>query len=158
MWFLVDFTLPVCALIGTYPLKTLQQPPDIVDAWSDAMMTQISPMLAVSDGNAAIDFYKAAFGAELLWHLGGGGVVASLSVDGANFYLAHESRPHGTRSPASAGFNRLELTPHLIRPLSKEVFCGRPTRRTRSWKRGSERSGSSNGSTFSQTIRSEPIS
>jgi catechol 2,3-dioxygenase-like lactoylglutathione lyase family enzyme len=34
------------------------------------MGTQISPMLAVSDGNAAIDFYKAAFGATLLWHLG----------------------------------------------------------------------------------------
>src|SRR5258706_16357396 len=75
------------------------------------MMTQISPMLAVSDGNAAIDFYKAAFGAELLWHLGGGGVVAGLSVDGANFFLAQESPPHGTRSPASAGFTtvRIEL-------------------------------------------------
>jgi uncharacterized glyoxalase superfamily protein PhnB len=34
-------------------------------------------MLAVSDGNAAIDFYKAAFGAQLLWHLrSSGGVVA----------------------------------------------------------------------------------
>jgi uncharacterized glyoxalase superfamily protein PhnB len=29
-------------------------------------MTQIAPVLAVSDGNAAIDFYKAAFGALLL--------------------------------------------------------------------------------------------
>jgi uncharacterized glyoxalase superfamily protein PhnB len=34
------------------------------------MGTQISPMLAVSNGNAAIDFYKAAFGTTLLWHLG----------------------------------------------------------------------------------------
>jgi uncharacterized glyoxalase superfamily protein PhnB len=40
------------------------------------MMTQIAPMLAVSDGNAAIDFFKAAFGAELLWHLADGDVVA----------------------------------------------------------------------------------
>ena len=48
-------------------------------------------MLAVSDGTAAIDFYKAAFGAELLWHLGGGHVVAGLSIDGAKFFLAHES-------------------------------------------------------------------
>lgn len=31
------------------------------------MKTQISPMLAVSDGNAAIAFYKASFGATLLW-------------------------------------------------------------------------------------------
>ena len=33
------------------------------------MTTQISPMLAVSDGKAAIEFYKAAFGAKLLWSL-----------------------------------------------------------------------------------------
>jgi catechol 2,3-dioxygenase-like lactoylglutathione lyase family enzyme len=45
-----------------------------------SMQTQISPMLAVSDGNAAIDFYKAAFGAELLWHLEGGGHVVALAA------------------------------------------------------------------------------
>jgi len=75
------------------------------------MITQILPMLAVSDGNAAIDFYKAAFGAELLWHLGSGGdVVAGLSIDGAKFFLAQESPPYGTRSPASAGISRGEKT------------------------------------------------
>jgi PhnB protein len=76
------------------------------------MQTQISPMLAVSDGKTAIDFYKAAFGAELLWHLEGGGhIVAGLSIDGARFFLAHESPPHGTRGPASVGFTtvRIEL-------------------------------------------------
>ena len=75
------------------------------------MGTQISPMLAVSDGNAAIDFYKAAFDATLLWHLDNGHVVAGLSIDGAQFFLAHESPPHGTRSPGSAGFTtvRIEL-------------------------------------------------
>jgi PhnB protein len=76
------------------------------------MQTQISPMLAVSDGKGAIDFYKAAFGAELLWHLDGGGhIVAGLSIDGARFFLAHESPPHGTRGPASVGFTtvRIEL-------------------------------------------------
>jgi catechol 2,3-dioxygenase-like lactoylglutathione lyase family enzyme len=41
------------------------------------MMTQIAPMLAVSDGNAAIDFYKASFGVQLLWHLGSGGDVVA---------------------------------------------------------------------------------
>ena len=75
------------------------------------MKTQISPMLAVSDGNAAIAFYQAAFGAALLWHLDGGHVVAGLAIDNAPFFLAHESPPHGTRSPASAGFTtvRIEL-------------------------------------------------
>jgi PhnB protein len=75
------------------------------------MATQISPMLAVSDGNAAIAFYQAAFGATLLWHLDGGHVVAGLSIDGAPFFLASESPPHGTRGPDSAGFTtvRIEL-------------------------------------------------
>jgi PhnB protein len=78
----------------------------------NAMDTQISPMLAVSDGNAAIEFYKSAFGATLLWQLNGGGhVVAGLAIDGARFFLAHESPPHGTRGPASVGFTtvRIEL-------------------------------------------------
>jgi uncharacterized glyoxalase superfamily protein PhnB len=78
-----------------------------------AVMTpQISPMLAVGDGNAAIEFYKAAFGASVLWHLESGGhVVAGLSVHGAKFFIAHESPPHGTRGPAAAGFTtvRIEL-------------------------------------------------
>lgn len=76
------------------------------------MRTEISPMLAVGDGKAAIEFYKTAFGAELLWHLGDRGhVVAGLSINGAQFFLAHESPPHGTRSPASVGFTtvRVEL-------------------------------------------------
>jgi PhnB protein len=73
------------------------------------MTTQISPMLAVSDGNAAIAFYQAAFGATMLWHLDR--AVAGLSIDGAQFFLADESPPHGTRGPASAGFTtvRIEL-------------------------------------------------
>jgi uncharacterized glyoxalase superfamily protein PhnB len=68
-------------------------------------------MLAVSDGNAAIAFYKTAFGATVLWHLDGGHVVAGLSIEGAPFFLAHESPPYGTRSPDSAGFTtvRIEL-------------------------------------------------
>lgn len=92
------------------------------------METEISPMLAVSDGNAAIGFYKAAFGAELLWHLNGGGhVVAGLSIDGAKFFLAQESPPHGTRGPASVGFTtvRIELfVDDPIAVLSKALAAG----------------------------------
>jgi PhnB protein len=74
-------------------------------------MTQISPMLAVRDGRAAIEFYQAAFGATVLWRLGGGQVVAGLEIGGAEFFLAHESPPHGTRCPSSSGFTtvRIEL-------------------------------------------------
>lgn len=73
---------------------------------------QISPMLAVSDGNKAIDFYKAAFGATVLWHLlGDEHIVAGLSVYGARFFLATEAPAFGTRGPAAAGFTtvRIEL-------------------------------------------------
>jgi uncharacterized glyoxalase superfamily protein PhnB len=76
-------------------------------------------MLAVSDGNAAIDFYKAAFGAELLWHLGGGRhVVAGLSINGAPFFLARESPPHGTRDPASVGFTTVRIELFVDDPIA----------------------------------------
>ena len=73
------------------------------------MKTQISPMLAVGDPETAIEFYKAAFGATVLWHLEH--AVAGLSIEGAEFFLAHESPQYGTRSPCSAGFTtvRIEL-------------------------------------------------
>jgi PhnB protein len=66
-------------------------------------------MLAVSDGHAAIAFYEAAFSATLLWHLDHD--VAGLSIEGAQFFLAHKSPPHGTRSPAAVNFTtvRIEL-------------------------------------------------
>ena len=73
------------------------------------MGTQIAPMLAVSDGRAAIAFYKAAFGGTVLWELDG--AVAGLEIDGAPFFLAEEAPEYGTRGPASAGFTtvRIEL-------------------------------------------------
>jgi uncharacterized glyoxalase superfamily protein PhnB len=72
---------------------------------------QISPMLAVGDANAAIEFYKVAFDAEVLWLIGGEHVVAGLAVRGARFFLASESPSYGTRGPAEAGFTtvRIEL-------------------------------------------------
>ena|SRR5580765_3235624 len=76
------------------------------------MPTQISPMLAVTDGSAAIDFYQAAFGAELLWKLGeGADIVAGLSIQGAPFFLACHAPEYGTRGPSSVGFTtvRIEL-------------------------------------------------
>ena len=69
-------------------------------------------MLAVLDGTKAIEFYKQAFGAEELWRIDAGGhVVAGLSVEGADFFLADESPSYGTRSPDSTGYTtvRIEL-------------------------------------------------
>jgi uncharacterized glyoxalase superfamily protein PhnB len=83
------------------------------------MATQVSPMLAVNDGNAAIEFYKAAFGATLLWHLNGGGhVVAGLSINGAKLFLAQESPPYGTRSPGSVGFTTVRIELFVDDPIA----------------------------------------
>jgi PhnB protein len=75
-------------------------------------MTQISPMLSVGDGKAALAFYQAAFGATVRWTIDAGGhVVAGLDIGGAEFFLADESPQHGARGPKSAGFTtvRIEL-------------------------------------------------
>jgi PhnB protein len=96
------------------------------------MVTQIAPMLAVSDASAAIDFYKAAFGAELLWRLGSEpDIVAGLSIGGAPFFVAYEVPAYGTRGPASVGFTtvRIELfvdDPVAVHRQSFGVRRGRP--------------------------------
>jgi PhnB protein len=67
--------------------------------------TTIAPMLSVRDGAKAVDFYKAAFGATELFRIDSenGAVVAQLSVEGAEFWLADESPEHQNFSPASLG-------------------------------------------------------
>ena len=82
-------------------------------------MTQISPMLAVSDPAAAIDYYKRAFGAEELWRIGDPAEVAGLSVEGAQFFLARQTPSRGTVAPDDAGHTtvRIELfvdDPHAV--------------------------------------------
>ncbi len=55
------------------------------------MATEIAVMLAVSDAQAAVEFYKRAFGAELYWTVGGDDhMVAGLAIGGARFFLATE--------------------------------------------------------------------
>jgi PhnB protein len=75
-------------------------------------------MLAVSNGKAAMDFYKAAFGATVLWAIEGGHVVAGLSIDGAKFFLATESPAHGTRGPASMGFTTVRIELFVDDPIA----------------------------------------
>jgi PhnB protein len=67
--------------------------------------TSIAPMLSVRKGAKAIDFYKAAFGASELFRIDSddGAVVARLSVQGAEFWVADESPVHLNFSPESLG-------------------------------------------------------
>ena len=70
-----------------------------------ARKTTISPMLNVRGGARAVDFYRAAFGAEELFRVESpdGAVVAQLAVDGAEFWVADESPDHLNFSPESLG-------------------------------------------------------
>src|SRR4051812_9256010 len=67
--------------------------------------TAIAPMLSVRNGIKALAFYKAAFGAGELFRIDSesGAVVARLSVDGAEFWVADESPEHFNFSPESLG-------------------------------------------------------
>lgn len=66
-------------------------------------MTQVTPLLNVRRGLAALAFYEAALGAQTIFQVddGQGHVVAQLSVDGAEFWLADESPEHQNHSPES---------------------------------------------------------
>jgi len=70
-----------------------------------AVKTSISPMLSVRHGAKAIEFYKKAFGAEELFRIGeeGKGVVAQMSVGGAEFWLSDEAPEFLNFSPESLG-------------------------------------------------------
>ncbi len=67
----------------------------------------ILPQLSVRGGLAAIEFYRAAFGAEVVYQVGGTpdseAVVAQVSVCGASFWVADESPDHANFSPESLG-------------------------------------------------------
>jgi PhnB protein len=64
----------------------------------------IAPWLSVRESAKAVEFYKSAFGATEVYRLEGrGGVVARLSVDGAEFWVGDESPEHGNFSPETIG-------------------------------------------------------
>src|SRR5688572_17332507 len=67
--------------------------------------TVIAPLLSVRRGASAIEFYKRALGADELFRVEDdkGEVVARLSVNGAEFWLADESPKHFNFSPESLG-------------------------------------------------------
>src|SRR6476646_7560663 len=63
--------------------------------------TSISPMLSVRRGATAVEFYESAFGATVVYRVDApdGAVVAQLSADGAEFWVADESPEHKNFSP-----------------------------------------------------------
>ena len=67
--------------------------------------TSLSPMLSVRRGAKAIEFYKSAFGAGVVYRVDApdGAVVARLSADGAEFWVADEAPEFLNFSPESLG-------------------------------------------------------
>jgi PhnB protein len=78
-----------------------------------ALDTRIAPELSVRRGRAAIDFYRAAFGAVEDYRVGGTddheAVVAQISVGGATFWVSDESPAHGNLSPESVAGTTVRL-------------------------------------------------
>jgi PhnB protein len=71
----------------------------------------IAPWLSVGNGAQAVDFYKSAFGANEVYHLEdpGGGIVAKLSVDGAEFWVSGEGPEHGSQRLESPGGGSIRM-------------------------------------------------
>jgi PhnB protein len=83
--------------------------------------TAITATLAVRDWPRAMEFYKAAFGATVVYSVPGGG-VARLSVDGAEFWVAEESPEHLNFSPESLGGCSVRL---LLITEDPDTLCAR---------------------------------
>ncbi len=111
----------------------------------DQTRTTIAPWLSVRQGAKAIDFYRTALGAEALFRLDSdeGAVVARLSVDGAEFWVADESPEHLNFSPESLGGGSVRIVLTVEDPdalFERAVAAGAkavsPVSNTHGWRVG----------------------
>ncbi|HKW35550.1 MAG TPA: VOC family protein [Candidatus Acidoferrum sp.] len=91
--------------------------------------TSISPMLSVRRGAEAVEFYKSAFGADVLYRIDApdGAVVARLAAGGAEFWVADESPEHKNFSPESLGGGTVRMVMIAEEPdqaFAKAVAAG----------------------------------
>jgi PhnB protein len=75
-------------------------------------------MLSVRRGTQAVDFYKTAFGAVEVFRIESpdGAVVARLSVEDAEFWVADESPDHHNFSPESLGGGSVRMVLTIADP------------------------------------------
>lgn len=70
-------------------------------------MSSLAAQLSVRNGREAVEFYKAAFGAEEMYRVGGtddhAEVVSQLSIGDSTFWVADESPAHLNFSPETVG-------------------------------------------------------
>src|SRR5215218_2061332 len=83
-----------------------------------AVKTAVAPLLSVRNGARALDFYKAAFGAGEVFRVDApsGAVVATLSIAGAEFWVADESPEHQNFSPESLGGGSVRMILTVLDP------------------------------------------
>src|SRR5215472_7054063 len=91
--------------------------------------TSISPMLSVRRGAQAVEFYKSAFAAKVVYRIDApdGAVVARLSIDGAEFWVADESPEHKNFSPETLGGGTVRMVMIVDDPdaaFAKAVAAG----------------------------------
>lgn len=91
--------------------------------------TSISPMLSVRRGAGAVEFYKSAFDAEVLYRVDApsGEVVARLSTDGAEFWVSDESPEHKNFSPDTLGGGTVRMVMIVDNPdavFAKAIAAG----------------------------------
>jgi PhnB protein len=107
--------------------------------------TSIAPMLSVRRGAKAIEFYKAAFGAEVRYRVDSesGEVVARLAVDGAEFWVADESPEHANFSPETLNGGTVRMVMIVNDPdaaFARAVEAGatavRPVNNEHGWRLG----------------------
>ena len=86
-------------------------------------------MLSVRRGPRAVEFYRSAFGANVLYRVDApdGTVVARLSADGAEFWVADESPENKNFSPetlAGGTVRMVMIVEDPDRALAKAVAAG----------------------------------
>jgi PhnB protein len=79
----------------------------------EAAAPTVSAQLSVRRGREAIEFYRAAFGAEEVYRVGGTdaspSVVAQLVAGGSSFWVSDESPEHLHFSPETLGGSTVRL-------------------------------------------------
>ncbi|HKF50215.1 MAG TPA: VOC family protein [Terracidiphilus sp.] len=87
-----------------------------------AAPARVAPMLSVRRGSAAVDFYIAAFGAEVLFKIEApdGAVVAELGVGQSRFWVADESPENKNFSPETIGGGTVRMV--LVVPDPDAAF------------------------------------
>lgn len=85
----------------------------------------ISAQLSVRDGRAAVEFYRAAFGATEVFRVGGTdaepSVVSVLEVDDTSFWVTDEAPDHRHFSPRTLGGSTVRMLLQVADPVAVQA-------------------------------------